>query len=150
MSSGDGIDPSNITDGASIDAIVRFFYRTLIDSIDLCSKTINTSGSKVLEKWKKHIEEELKKARKKLEEANKNGNGNENENENEKEEITVTDPMALAFWFYNTLVNMGVKASLKPNEATIMYIPEYLDEEITKTTLQICASAIALQHLEPN
>jgi hypothetical protein len=45
---------------------------------------------------------------------------------------------------------MGVKASLKPNEATIMYIPEYLDEEITKTTLQICASAIALQHLEPN
>jgi pantothenate kinase len=141
----DGIDPSNITDGASIDAIVRFFYRTLIDSIDLCSKTINTSGSKVLEKWKKHIDEELKKARKKLEEEeNKNGN------ENEKEEITVTDPMALAFWFYNTLANMGVKASLKPNEATIMYIPEYFDEEITETTLQICASAIALQYLEPN
>jgi hypothetical protein len=137
-------DPPNITDGASIDAIVRFFYRTLIDSIDLCSKTINISGSKVLEKWKKHIEEKLKKARKKLEKENKNGNGNE------KEEITVTDPIALAFWFYNTLVNMGVEASLKPNEATIMYIPEYLDEEITKTTLQICASAIALQYLEPN
>jgi hypothetical protein len=137
-------DPPNITDGASIDAIVRFFYRTLIDSIDLCSKTINISGSKVLEKWKKHIEEKLKKARKKLEKENKNGNGNE------KEEITVTDPIALAFWFYNTLVNMGVEASLKPNEVTIMYIPEYLDEEITKTTLQICASAIALQYLEPN
>jgi pantothenate kinase len=141
-------DSSNITDGASIDAIVRLFYRTLIDYIDLCSKTINTSGSKVLEKWKKHIDEELKKARKKLEEADKNGNGNENENK--KEEITVTDPMALAFWFYNTLVNMGVKASLKPNEAEITYIPEYLDEEITETTLQICASAIALQYLEPN
>jgi pantothenate kinase len=137
-------DSPNITDGASIDAIVRFFYRTLIDSIDLCSKTINISGSKVLEKWKKHIEEKLKKARKKLEKENKNGNGNE------KEEITVTDPIALAFWFYNTLVNMGVEASLKPNEVTIMYIPEYLDEEITKTTLQICASAIALQYLEPN
>jgi hypothetical protein len=139
-------DPSNIAEGVSIDAIVRFFYRTLIDSIDLCSKTINTAGSKALEKWKNHIEEELKKARKKLEEADEN----ESENNKKKEEITVIDPMALAFWFYNTLVNMGVKASLKPHEATIMYIPEYLDEEITAATLQICASAIALQYLEPN
>jgi hypothetical protein len=119
--------------GSTEATIAKYFYQRLIEIIEECISTLDTSD-KVRERWYKHISRELKQAKKQL----------------TNNEVKITSSIALAFWFYNTLANMGVKATIKPNEYHILSVPEYMNAEKTEEAIRLCSMAIALQYLPIN